>query len=64
MNRTIYQQKLDKENLEDEIQSIRKKHNDQQKKINNSEDHIDKLEQNIDDLRRKQTKAKRELDDK
>ena len=64
MNRAIYQHKLDKENLEDEIQSIRKRFNDQQKKIGNSEDTIDKLEQHIDDLRRKESKAKREVEEK
>ena len=43
MNRTIYQLRLERENIEDEIKLVRKKYSDQQKKIVDSEDQVNRL---------------------
>ena len=53
MNRIIYQLKLDKENIEDEIKAIRRKEHDQQKRLIEAEDQVNRLQKNIDEFRRK-----------
>lgn len=53
LNRNIYQNKLERETLEDEIKLLRKKNADAQKKLSESEDSIDRQEKTIDEFRRK-----------
>lgn len=64
LNRHIYQGKLEKDTLEDEIKLLRKKISEVSKKYTQLEYSTQLTEKSIEDFKRKEAKHRREIEDK